>query len=269
NNVNFFLKRFFRIYPLYFILILFQVLFFICFSSWEPLELFKYFISNLFFLNFLSPTVGDVFVGLEVNAINGSLWTLKNEVFFYILIPVIFRLYSKFGLKFICFLYVISVVYMFYFNHLSNEKMLVQFPAQLRLFLSGIFVFVLFKEFDKIRINFSVVVCFILILLFRDNSVFRFTVYPLTLSVFLVYIVYYIKPVVVKFDFSYSFYIVHFPLIQLFIYFNFNPSNPLVSLALLFSITVFLSYLSEKYIEKRFVRLGRKIIANRNKKFDI
>ena len=35
--------------------------------------------------------------GLEVDAINGSLWTLKNEVVFYVLVPVIFMLYKKWG----------------------------------------------------------------------------------------------------------------------------------------------------------------------------
>jgi peptidoglycan/LPS O-acetylase OafA/YrhL len=61
------------------------------------------------------------------------------------------------------------------------------------------------------------------------------------------------------FDFSYSFYILHFPVIQLALYFGINPSNPLVSFVSLFAVILFLSYFSEKYIEKRFVKIGKEI----------
>ncbi len=263
NIVNFYLKRFFRIFPLYFVLILLQTLFFVFYSGGSIYELTKYFVSNVFFLNFLSPTVGDLLSGLEVNAINGSLWTLKNEVMFYILVPVIFRLFQKYGIKFLCLVYIFSLLYVFYFDNLNNDKMLVQFPSQIRLFVSGILAYVFFEkigDYSKYKI---VALSVILVVLFRDNSYFRFSVYPLLLSVILIYFAYYVKTYVIKFDFSYSFYIIHFPLIQLAIFFGFNPSNPIISLVLLFSLTVFLSYLSELYIEKRFVMIGRDIIKRR------
>ena len=60
--------------------------------------------------------------------------------------------------------------------------------------------------------------------------------------------------------FSYSFYILHFPVIQLALYFGINPINPVVSFISLFAVILVLSYFSEKYIEKRFVEIGRKII---------
>lgn len=94
---HFYIKRFFRIFPLYAFLILLQTLFFIGFSDGNGLEIIKYFIVNIFFLNFLAPSVGTTLSGLEVDAINGSLWTLKNEVVFYALVPLIFMLYKKLG----------------------------------------------------------------------------------------------------------------------------------------------------------------------------
>ena len=60
--------------------------------------------------------------------------------------------------------------------------------------------------------------------------------------------------------FSYSFYILHFPVIQLALYFGINPSNPLVSFVSLFAVILVLSYFSEKYIEKRFIKIGREIV---------
>ena len=83
--------------------------------------------------------------------------------------------------------------------------------------------------------------------------------YPILLGFILLFIIYCIKEIKIKFDFSYSFYILHFPVIQLAIYFNINPSNPILSFVFLFSIIIFLSFLSEKYIEKRFIRIGKKV----------
>ena len=97
NKKHFYIKRFFRIFPLYAFLIILQTLFFIGFSDGNTLEILKYFVANIFFLNFLAPSVVSALSGLEVDAINGSLWTLKNEVVFYTLVPVIFMLYKKWG----------------------------------------------------------------------------------------------------------------------------------------------------------------------------
>lgn len=100
NKKHFYIKRFFRIFPLYAFLILIQTLFFIGFSDGNILQIVKYFVSNIFFLNFLSHSVGGTLSGLEVDAINGSLWTLKNEVVFYMIVPLIFMLYKKWGATF-------------------------------------------------------------------------------------------------------------------------------------------------------------------------
>ena len=97
NKKHFYIKRFFRIFPLFAFLIILQTLFFIGFSDGSTFEVIKYFIANIFFLNFLAPSVGSTLSSLEVNAINGSLWTLKNEVVFYLIVPLLFMLYKKWG----------------------------------------------------------------------------------------------------------------------------------------------------------------------------
>lgn len=275
NISNFYLKRFFRVFPLYFIIITLQTLFFTYYSNGSVAELFRYFITNIFFLNFLTPTVGELLNSLEVDAINGSLWTLKNEVIFYMLVPLVFKSHVKYGVKALFCIYVCSLIYMFYFQYLNNgnmfysqfltnEKMLVQFPAQMRLFLAGIFLYIFFDKFGKYNLNLTTAACLILIILFRDNDFFRFTIYPFLLGVLLIYLVYYIKPIILKFDFSYSFYIVHFPLIQLAVLFDLNPSNPLISFILLFSLTILISYLSEVYIEKPFINIGKAISRSKS-----
>jgi len=260
NKKHFYIKRFFRIFPLYAFLILLQTLFFIGFSDGNFLEIVKYFVTNIFFLNFLAPSVGTTLGSLEVDAINGSLWTLKNEVVFYVLVPLIFILYKKWGGYFLVMLYSLSVVYMFAVDYLGIEKLLVQFPAQLRLFLVGILLYVLFDKFKDKNTTLFAIASLILIVLFKDFEYFKFTVYPLFLGILVIYLVYFVKHIKINFDFSYSFYILHFPVIQLALYFGINPFNPLVSFVSLFAVILFLSYFSEKYIEKRFVKIGKEIV---------
>jgi peptidoglycan/LPS O-acetylase OafA/YrhL len=260
NKKHFYIKRFFRVFPLYAILILLQTLFYILFSDGTLLQIGKYFVSNIFFLNFLSPSVGTTLSSLHVDAINGSLWTLKNEVIFYLLVPFIFAFYKKFGVLFLAVLYSLSVVYMLGVEYFGMTKLLVLFPSQLRLFLVGIIFYIIFERINKKNIYPIVFLSLVLILLFSQNSYFKFIVYPFLIGTVMIFLTYFFKKIKINFDFSYSFYILHFPVIQLSLYFGLNASNPFISFISLFVIVLVLSYFSEKYIEKRFIRLGKNII---------
>ena len=93
-----------------------------------------------------------------------------------------------------------------------------------------------------------------------ENLYFKLIVYPILLGFIVLYLAFYLTQIKINFDFSYSFYILHFPVIQLALYFKFNPSNAIASFTILF-ITVFvLSYFSEKYIEKKFIQMGKEIV---------
>ena len=260
NKKNFYIKRFFRIFPLYAFLIILQTLFFIGFSDGSTFEVIKYFIANIFFLNFLAPSVGSTLSSLEVNAINGSLWTLKNEVVFYLIVPLLFMFYKKWGGYILLILYSLSVVYMFAVDYLGMEKLLVQFPAQVRLFMVGILLYILFDKFNKNNIYLLAIVSLILLIFLKDNTYFNYILYPFCIGFMMIFLVYFVKNIKVNFDFSYSLYILHFPVIQLALYFEINPTNPIISFVVLFAVILVLSYFSEKYIEKRFIKIGREIV---------
>mgnify|MGYP000958453007 FL=1 len=257
---HFYIKRFFRIFPLYAFLIILQTLFFIGFSDGSTFEVIKYFIANIFFLNFLAPSVGSTLSSLEVNAINGSLWTLKNEVVFYLIVPLLFMFYKKWGGYILLILYSLSVAYMFAVDYLGIEKLLVQFPAQVRLFMVGILLYILFDKFNKKNIYFLAIVSLILLIVLKDNTSFNYILYPFCIGFVMIFLVYFVKNIQVNFDFSYSLYILHFPVIQLALYFEINPTNPIISFVVLFAVILVLSYFSEKYIEKRFIKIGREIV---------
>ena len=260
NKKRFYIKRFFRIFPLYAFLIILQTLFFIGFSDGSTFEVIKYFIANIFFLNFLAPSVGSTLSSLEVNAINGSLWTLKNEVVFYLIVPLLFMFYKKWGGYILLILYSLSVVYMFAVDYLGIEKLLVQFPAQVRLFMVGILLYILFDKFNKNNIYLLAIVSLILLIFLKDNTYFNYILCPFCIGFMMIFLVYFVKNIKVNFDFSYSLYILHFPVIQLALYFEINPTNPIISFVVLFAVILVLSYFSEKYIEKRFIKIGREIV---------
>jgi len=263
NEKYFYIKRFFRVFPLYASLILVQTIFFISVSDGETWQIIKYFLSNILFLNFLAPSVAATLSSLEVDAINGSLWTLKNEVVFYIIVPLIFKLYKKWKLYFLITLYTLSIIYLFIVDFFDITKLLVQFPAQLRFFLVGVIFYIIFEKISQIQklyINLMILFSVICIYLFIQNSYFKFTVYPFLIGSVVIYLVYYVKQINIKFDFSYSFYILHFPVIQLALYFGINPTNPTYSFLSLFLVVLVLSYFSERYIEKRFILIGKNLI---------
>jgi peptidoglycan/LPS O-acetylase OafA/YrhL len=149
---------------------------------------------------------------------------------------------------------------MFGADYLGISKLLVLFPSQLRLFLVGIIVYIIFDKINKKNIYPLVLISIGAIILFQDYAYFKFSFYPLFLGVLVIYLVYYVKNIKVSFDFSYSFYILHFPVIQLSLYFGVNPTNPIISFTGFFLVILLLSYSSEKYIEKIFVNIGRKIV---------
>jgi peptidoglycan/LPS O-acetylase OafA/YrhL len=149
---------------------------------------------------------------------------------------------------------------MFGVKYLGISKLLVQFPAQLRLFVVGILLYVMFDKFRDKHISLWVIGSIGLIVLFGEYEYFKFSLYPLLLGIVVIWLAYFVKHIKIDFDFSYSFYILHFPVIQLSLYFGVNPTNPMVSFVSLFGVVWVLSYFSEKYIEKSFVKIGKEII---------
>lgn len=62
---------------------------------------YKYLASNILTLNFIQPNLPGVFEGLALNgSVNGSLWTIKIEIGFYILLPFIVFAVKKMHEKF-------------------------------------------------------------------------------------------------------------------------------------------------------------------------
>ncbi len=91
-------KRIRRVYPAYLVVILVPTAVSLVLTGGEALAgIGKYLAANLVFLNFLAPDLPGLFEGQRFEEVNGPLWTLKVEVMFYIVLPVIGFVMSRMG----------------------------------------------------------------------------------------------------------------------------------------------------------------------------
>ncbi len=85
-------KRFRRLYPAYAVIILIPTVIALVLAIGAPgrlPQIFEYLGANLIFLNFLEPNLPGLFEANRFPEVNGALWTLKIEVMFYMVLPLI------------------------------------------------------------------------------------------------------------------------------------------------------------------------------------
>ncbi|MPT31630.1 MAG: acyltransferase, partial [Chryseobacterium sp.] len=93
-----------RILPAYIFVVIFFSVFLFVFSSTDITNYFskdwlKYLGVNLVFANFLKPCIPFVFTANPECAVNGSLWTIKVEIMFYVFVPILYYFLTGKSLK--------------------------------------------------------------------------------------------------------------------------------------------------------------------------
>ncbi len=252
NNVAFYKKRFFRIYPAYFFVV------FICFlflSILSTLDLNSYFSSpaawkylgaNLIFANFLAPVLPGVFEHNYLPYINGSLWTLKVEVAYFLFVPIIFFARKHVGKWPVNFgLIVISLLYAFL---VESDVWIKQLPGQLHWFAFGLMAFDLRHKI--IQMN-SMLYFALLVLLCALQ--YWFSALYFVIAVALVFGIGLKLPFYKISDWlgnvSYSFYLIHFPIIQVGAALGLILNNKGLSFIACFGVILALSYLIYRWVE--------------------
>lgn len=132
-------RRVARLYPLYVAVVATQALVALMLSAGglERLpELARYLAVNLAFANFLQPSLFGLLADAPVLAINPSLWTLKIEVMFYLLVPLLVLFHRARGARALLWLYLASSAF-YYLTALRSEVLSRQFAGQLRYFVAG------------------------------------------------------------------------------------------------------------------------------------
>lgn len=271
---SYFLKRVRRIYPAYLFLICLSVLvgsFFTSSSSSEywSLATLRYFASNLFFLNFLQPDLPGLFLHNPNTAVNGALWTLKVEVMFYLAVPLVAFSFMRWNKMLVLFgLFALSIIYsetLFYLYSLSGNGYLLelqrQLPGQLTFFIVGAAAYYYFNHFEKYSL--SLVVVAVVTYLFKADLpwlIFE----PLAIGILVIYfalVFQYLGNFGKYGDFSYGIYILHFPILQLFIESHIFENNPLTFITVVAITVLFSSVLMWHFIEKPFLKRGSHYVA--------
>lgn len=187
----------------------------------------KYLFWNSIFMNFMAPNLPGVFGN---GAVNGALWTLKIEMCFYFLVPVLFLFFGKNNkyrsISLIVF-YFLSLAYLNYFEHIGKVEISRQIPGALCYFIGGMLIYFNFDKFIKHK-NILFMIAFVTVWIDLILKIKLFS--PIMISIIVLYITYSFKFLnnFGKYgDFTYGIYIFHFPIIRVFatlgLFANYNP----------------------------------------------
>jgi peptidoglycan/LPS O-acetylase OafA/YrhL len=275
NLVDYIIKRIRRIAPAYFLVLILcaVLLFFVSSLSFKDYfvskHFFKYLISNSLFLNFIEPTLPCVFSeNFLPEVINGSLWTIKVEIALYATVPLIAILLKKRKIIVLSAIYLLSFLFsyaMFMLAEKSGNEFFVmlqrQFLGQIKFFISGT---ILLFYFDFIVKKHCKILLPIATIIFLSRYFISFWLieffYPLAFAIIIVWCAYKFKKLAILTragDFSYGFYLFHFPVIQVFMYFGWFGKTPILLFAACFFVIYALSCLSWHCLEKRMLKRKR------------
>ena len=228
-----------RLLPAYATTVLFFALVMAAVSSLPAIDYFTsgdfwaYLGANLSFLNFLHPTLPGVFEGMDIRAVNGSLWTMKVEWFLYLSVPLAFLLLQRFSrhvLTVLSSIYILSVVYRLgmlqLYDYGGREIYLLlsrQFLGQLMFFYSGVFCYFYFSTLMRRRLAVAAVSLAVLLLLPHAPVWLDIALKPAALAVFVI-VCSMSGPALTREgrrdNISYNIYLVHYPLVQLCAWFG-------------------------------------------------
>lgn len=273
NSIQtFYIKRLKRIYILYCIVVLTTFIVGVLVAENQNIfstNTIKYLAANLLTLNFIEPNLNWLFQNNLIKAVNGSLWSIKVELMFYLIVPFLYKfinsdkkynIYIVFGgsifISVSC-LYIIDNFQNSPINFLNN-----QLPVKLCYFMSGWLLYhlqTLNKKYEYVLIPIS-----LLLLLINGQKCFTENDFNLIIATFFV-LIFSKTPQLINTNWSkklgaisYPIYLIHFPLIQFTIQILNNKSWSLnlvlinfacligLSLLLLEVEKVILSYLNNK-----------------------
>ncbi len=267
---DYFKKRANRLLPAYITMLLVCIVLLVGMSNLSAAtyftspELYKYFFCNLVFLNFLQPCLPGVFEHNHLCTVNGALWTIKVEVTFYLIVPILITLLNKTPRKLLALsaIYIGSIAYKIILEHqfeVTGNKIFDTLSHQLPAFMSYFACGIAMHYFGNW-------------LLARKNALFVIALSTFLLEYWLN--VEYLRPAALsgiifffafslkslnnfgKYgDFSYGIYIYHFPIIQTFIALGlFEKYNPWLVSAGIITIVLLLAVISWHVLEKQFLQ---------------
>jgi peptidoglycan/LPS O-acetylase OafA/YrhL len=258
---SFYVRRVFRLYPMYATIVIVQAAIMLALLPGGPLSephaTLRYLAANLLFANWLQYDIGGVLNGLDNPSINPSLWTLKIEIAFYFIVPLVYLLKRRFGWGALLAIFLGSVAYNLIALHLGADRLAKQLPGQMQFFVVGM---ALYMYGLRLRVPpwAAYVVSALFLLAWTEFHPIPPGIRPLVVAAF-VYCFALCTPVLrMRTDMSYSVYLVHGPLIQTLILLGlFHDTLPM--LAGVVGAVLLLAYMGERLVERPGNEFGRRL----------
>lgn len=226
-----------------------------------------YLIANLSTLGFLCRSLPGVFEhNTTTSEVNGSLWTIKIELAFYLVLPVFCAIRNKISSAknkniFLATLYVLSLLWRYAFLYVAKithsglwGQIALQFPGYVNFFVTGMLLYYNFNFFEKHYKKMIFPALFLSVLYFTHGF---FMFFALALGILIFAFSFHI-PHLTKFfqsdDYSYGIYLFHQPVIHLAVYYGFFAANATLSIFLIVGFAFFCGFLSWHLVEKHIIR---------------
>jgi peptidoglycan/LPS O-acetylase OafA/YrhL len=225
-------------------------------------EAYKYLVANATFLNFLQPTLPGVFTQHPVPVMNASLWTIKVELCLYCCVPVLVYLFRRIGPYAVVVLaFAVALGWEWLLGQVVglSPKMVAelsrQFPGMLHLFALGALFGVEERRLGQ-YLGWLALVSVPLFWLLHEHSL-RAIVEPICYASVVLFLA-----TQLQFqlnagrygDLSYGVYLLHFPIIQLFIHIGLFRGDPWLGLALLLPTILAAAFLLWHGVEKPWLK---------------
>ena len=263
-------KRVSRIFPSYLVIVVIFAFLLFFISEMPPHDYFsadwvKYLAANITTLNFIKPTIHNIFANNHIAAVNGSLWTIKVELMLYLTAIPVLLIYKKTRIDFwklFIFIIIFSTGYKLFFDYAHDltgkniyQLLSKQFGGQMAFFYSGVAFCIYLDYIKKYKLAVATMSTLTLIAgtaFVNDSQIFRLIILPISMAGLIVSAAFTGKwgHFVDKIEnFSYEIYLIHFPIIQIEVHFGLTDKiGHHATLIAVMSTVCVLSYLIARYI---------------------